>query len=303
MTSGLVQVGKRTLKLTNLDKVLYPESDFTKGQVVDYYRRIAAVLIPHLKDRPLTLKRYPNGVGDPFFYEKRCPSHKPDWVRTAHIWSDSNNDFVDYCLVNDVPTLMWVANLASIELHTLLSRHKTPTRPTMMVFDFDPGPPAGLAECIPVALRMRDVLAHLNLQSFIKTSGGKGLHLYVPLNTPRTTFDQTKSTSRAFAQLLERDDPKRITTVMRRDLRPGKVFIDWSQNDAHKTTACVYTLRALPRPTVSAPLAWEELEEIRTPKQAQRLTFETPDVLRRVDEIGDLFAPLETLKQRLPALA
>jgi bifunctional non-homologous end joining protein LigD len=295
-----VQVGRRRVTLTNLDKVLYPAADFTKGQVVDYYRRVGSVLLPHLKDRPVTLKRYPNGVAGPFFYEKRCPSHRPEWVRTAHLWSEHNDDYLDYCLVNDLPTLTWVANLAAIELHVLLSKHRAPARPTAMVFDLDPGPPAGIAECVPVALRLRDVLAGVGLESWVKTSGGKGLHVYVPLNGGRATFARTKAVARAVAELLERDDPRRVTTVMRRDARPGKVFIDWSQNDGHKTTACAYTLRAHARPTVSCPVGWEELEAVRTPRQAAALTFEAADVVQRVEELGDLFGPTLSLKQSLP---
>jgi bifunctional non-homologous end joining protein LigD len=303
MSSTLVQLGSKTLKFSNLDKLLYHAAEFTKGQVIDYYRRIAPLLLPHLKDRPLTLKRYPNGVDSPFFYEKRCPSHKPDWVKTAHLWSDSNKGYVDYCLVNDLPTLLWVANLASIELHVLLSKAKHQHRPTTMVFDLDPGPGVTLRECAAVGIRMRDFLAQLNLQSFPKTSGGKGLHLYVPLNHPRVTFDDTKSTSRAIAMTLEKDDPTRITSNMRKDLRKGKVFIDWSQNDDHKTTAAPYTLRALSQPFVSMPITWEEVESLTEPARRNAppaLQFTAPEALARAEEHGDLFAPLLTLRQTLP---
>jgi bifunctional non-homologous end joining protein LigD len=307
MPPTLVQLGRKTLKLSNLDKLLYPAADFTKGQVIDYYRQISPILLPHLKDRPLTLKRYPDGVDSLFFYEKRCPAHKPDWVKTAHIWSDSNNIYVDYCLINDLPTLLWVANLASIELHVLLSKAKSPNRPTTMVFDLDPGPGVTLQDCATIALRMRDLLSHIHLQSFPKTSGGKGLHLYVPLNHPRVTFDQTKSTSRAIAMTLEKDDPARVTSNMRKDLRKNKVFIDWSQNDDHKTTAAPYTLRALAQPFVSTPLTWEEIESLTLPGSSKRrraaqpmLQFTAPQLLSRVTTLGDLLSPLLTLRQALP---
>lgn len=298
----LVRIGSRRVRLTNLDKVLYPAADFTKGQVLDYYRRVAPAILPHLRGRPLTLKRYPDGVDAPSFYEKRCPSHKPDWVRTARLWSDRNDDWVDYCLVPDLAALLWVANLAAIELHVLLGRAAAPGRPTSMVFDLDPGPPAGLRDCARVALRLRDLLASLGLRCLAKTSGGNGLHVYVPLNT-RTTFERTKAVSRALASLLERDDPRRVTTNMRRDLRPGRVFIDWGQNDAHKTTACAYTLRARPWPTVSCPVAWDEVEPAaRRRRDADRLSFDAPAVVDRVERLGDLFASVLDVRQALPGV-
>lgn len=292
-------IGRRTVPVSNLDKILYPSAKFTKGNVIDYYRQIAPVLLPHLKNRPLTLKRYPNGVDQPFFYEKMCPSHRPDWVATARVETTSRP--VDFCLANDAATLVWVANLASLELHTLLSRKNNLDRPTMMVFDHDPGEGADLLDCIRVALRFREMLQHFGLESFAKTSGGKGLHLYVPLNTP-VTFEQTKSFSLAIAQLLEKEDPKHVTTNMRKELRTGKVFVDWSQNDRHKTTVCVYSLRARTRPTVSTPVEWDELERALRKKDAASLAFETVDVLKRFAKKGDLFEPILALKQKLPKL-
>ncbi len=225
MTSAATQlsIGRRRLRLTNLDKVLYPHAGFTKGDAIDYYRQIAPVILKHLKGRPLTLKRYPDGVSAPFFYEKNCPLHKPDWVSTATVPGRTGE--VHYCLIDHAATLVWVANLASLELHTLLSRADDLDRPTMMVFDLDPGPPAGLLDCLPLALRLRDMLGSLGLKSFGKTSGGRGFHLYVPLNTP-VTFDQTKHFSHALAMLLERAEPKRVTSTMRKDLRGGRVFVD-----------------------------------------------------------------------------
>src|SRR4051812_12405081 len=239
-TGSKVRVGRREVSVSNLDKVLYPASGFTKGEAISYYTRIAPVLMPHLKGRPLTLKRYPNGVEGEHFYEKMCPAYRPDWVATTRV--KTTNRQIDFCVVEDAATLVWVANLASLELHTLLSRQEDVLRPTMMVFDHDPGEGVGLLECVKVALKFRDMLSRLGLESYAKTSGGKGLHLYVPLNTP-VTFEETKAFSHAIAQVLEREQPESVTTVMRKDLRRGKVFLDWSQNDRHKTTVCAYSLR------------------------------------------------------------
>src|ERR1700720_31189 len=247
----LVVEGKK-LSVSNLEKVLYPKVGFTKGQVVDYYIRIAPVLLPHLKDRPLTMKRYPDGVEGEFFYEKNCPSHRPSWVKTAKVWSEGNNRTMEYCLANDLPTLVWAANRADLELPTSLSRKRKIDRPTMMVFDLDPGPPADIVQCCQVGLWLRDLLAKLKLKSFAKTSGSKGLQVYVPLNTS-VTFNQTKDLSRALAQHLETDRADLVTSNMSKAVRKGKVFVDWSQNDEHKTTICVYSLRAREEPTVSTP--------------------------------------------------
>jgi bifunctional non-homologous end joining protein LigD len=299
-TSTLVKIGKRQVALSNLNKVLYPDAGFTKADVIAYYRAIAPVLLPHLEDRPLTLKRYPNGVDDKFFYEKRCPSHKPEWVETAKVWSESNDEHMFFCLANDVPTLVWVANLASIELHTFLSKRPDVTRPTSFVLDLDPGPPATILDCIPVALRLRELLDKLKLQCLVKTSGGKGLHIWVPLNT-EVTFERTKEFARLVAITLERHDPKHVTSNMRKDLRPGKIFIDWSQNDEHKTTVSVYSLRARQRPTVSTPLTWKEIESASRHRNPAKLTFEAKDALKRVEKLGDLFEPVLRMKQRLPA--
>ena len=294
-----VKIGAKRIDLSNLDKVLYPQVGFTKGQVIDYYMRIAPAILPHLKARPLTLKRYPNGVDNLFFYEKRCPVHRPQWVTTGKVWSEGNNDYINYCLVEDKATLVWLANIACLELHTLLSKVSDVATPTSMVFDLDPGPPANILDSIRVGLQMREVLARLNLKSFPKTSGSKGLHLWVPLNTP-TTFDRTKHFSHAIALMFERQHPKQVVSNMRKDLRKGKVFVDWSQNDEHKTTACAYTLRAKEEPTVSTPVTWDELEAALDRRDPNRLVFRTDDVLERVKEKGDLFAPVLKLKQRLP---
>ena len=294
-----LMVGRRRVDLSNLQKVLYPEVGFTKGQVVDYYLRISPYMLPHLKDRPLTLKRYPNGVDQMFFYEKRCPVHRPDWVTTGKVWSEGNNDYISYCVVNDPATIVWLANLACLEMHTLLSKLPKVETPTSMVFDLDPGPPANILDSIRIGLLMRDVLARVGLQSFAKTSGSKGLHLWVPLNTA-VTFDQTKQFAHAIALLMEREHPKEALSMMSKAQRKGKVFIDWSQNDDHKTTACVYTLRAKSQPTVSTPVSWDELESALKKRDPDRVSFTADQTLKRVEKLGDLFAPVLKLKQKLP---
>jgi bifunctional non-homologous end joining protein LigD len=289
----------RKLPVSNLNKVLYPKVGFTKGQVIDYYIRIAPVLLPHLKDRPLTMKRYPNGVEGEFFYEKNCPSHRPSWVKTAKVWSHGNQRDMFFCLAQDLPTLVWAANLADLELHTSLAKKKDVAKPTMMVFDLDPGPPANIVQCCQVGFWLRDLLAEMNLQSWAKTSGSKGLQLYVPLNTP-ATFDQTKALSRALAEYLEREHPELVVHRMLKSLRGGKVLVDWSQNDEHKTTVNVYSLRAKERPTVSTPVTWDEVAGCLKKKDPEMLTFTSDQVLERVDQMGDLFEPVQTLKQKLP---
>jgi bifunctional non-homologous end joining protein LigD len=294
----LIVAGKR-LPVSNLNKVLYPKAGFTKGQVIDYYIRIAPVLLPHLKDRPLTMKRYPNGVDAEFFYEKNCPAHRPKWVKTAKVWSEGNNRTMDYCLAQDLPTLVWAANLADLELHTSLARKQNVARPTMMVFDLDPGPPADIVQCCQVGLWLRDLLAQMKLKSFAKTSGSKGLQVYVPLNTP-VTFDQTKDLSRALAQHLEHEHGDLVLSKMAKALRKGKVFVDWSQNDEHKTTICVYSLRARDEPTVSTPVKWDEVQTCLKKKDPNLLKFRCEKTLARVAKFGDLFEPVEKLKQKLP---
>jgi bifunctional non-homologous end joining protein LigD len=292
-----VEVEGRELSLSNLDKVMYPETGFTKGQVIDYYTRIAPVLLPHLHDRPLTLKRYPNGVEGGHFYEKQCPSHRPDWVRSEPVGLSSKT--IDFCICDDLPTLVWLANLADLELHPSLSKVPEVERPTLMAFDLDPGAGTGLAECCEVALLLRDALSALGLESFPKTSGSKGIQVYVPLNIDDVDYDHgTKLISNALARHLETAHPKLIVSSQRKELRKNKVLIDWSQNDEHKTTVGVYSLRARERPTVSTPLAWDEVEA----GDPDALVFDADDVLARVEEHGDLFAPVEELEQRLPDL-
>ena len=298
-----VSVGGRELSLSNLDKVLYPETGFTKGQVIGYYQAIASALLPHLAQRPLTLKRYPNGVEGQFFYEKRCPSHRPPWMATAAVWSGRTKGAVNYCLVDELASLVWVANTASLELHPSLSRAPDIAQPTMVVFDLDPGPPATLVECCRIGLRLRELLAGMGLESFAKTSGSKGLQLYVPLNTT-VAYDGdrgTKGFAFAVAQLFEKRYPTEVVSSMKKDLRSGKVLIDWSQNDQHKTTVSVYSLRARPRPTVSTPVTWEEVESTASGDDPGVLVFEADDVVGRVAHLGDLFAPLNGLEQQLPS--
>jgi bifunctional non-homologous end joining protein LigD len=295
----VVDVEGKRLKLSNLDKVLYPAANFTKGQVIDYYVRIAPVLLPHLRGRPMTMKRYPNGVNGMFFYEKNCPSHRPEWVKTAKVWSEGNNRWMDYCLFDDIATLVWAANLADLELHGSLSLGKDILRPTFIVFDLDPGPPANIVQCCQVGLWVRDLFAKLKLQSFAKTSGSKGLQVYVPLFTP-VTYDDTKPFAHELARMLERQHPQLVVSDMKKSLRTGKVFVDWSQNDDHKTTVCVYSLRAKERPTVSTPVRWEEVEKCLATGDPNSLVFEAGAVLERMKSHGDLFEPVLKLKQKLP---
>jgi bifunctional non-homologous end joining protein LigD len=300
--SQVVEVDGKKLKLSNLDKVLYPATGFTKGQVIDYYVRIAPVLLPHFAGRPLTLKRYPEGVDQEHFYEKNAPAHKPEWVKTVAIWSEGNRRNVNYVLADDLPTLVWVANLASLELHPSLSLAKDIYCPSMMVFDLDPGPPANLVQCAQVGIWLREIFEHFGLRSFPKTSGSKGLQIYVPLNTP-TTYEATKPFANALARWLENEHRDLVVSDMKKALRVGKVLVDWSQNDEHKTTIGVYSLRARERPTVSTPVKWEEVERALRKKDASLLGFEAGDVLKRVEKMGDLFEPVLTLKQMLPKLA
>jgi bifunctional non-homologous end joining protein LigD len=297
-----VDIEGRHLKLSNLDKVLYPEAGFTKGQVIDYYVRIAPVLLPHLRGRPLTMKRYPNGVGGMFFYEKNCPSHRPDWVKTVKVWSEGNNRWMDYCLIDDLPTLVWAANLADLELHTSLSLGKDVLQPSFLVFDLDPGAPANIVQCCRVGVWVRDMFSKLGLQSCAKTSGSKGLQIYVPLNTT-VTYDQTKPFAHELARMLERQHPELVVSDMKKALRTGKILVDWSQNDDHKTTVCVYSLRAKEQPTASTPVRWSEVENCLKSGDPKLLVFDSDEVLTRAKKYGDLFEPVLKLKQKMPSLA
>jgi bifunctional non-homologous end joining protein LigD len=300
--STVVEIEGKHLKLSNLEKVLYPATGFTKGQVIDYCARIAPVLLPHLKDKPLTMKRYPGGVNEEFFFEKNAPKHRPEWVKTAPIWSYGNKRNVNYILANDLATLVWIANLASLELHPSLSLATNIKCPTMIVFDLDPGAPANIVQCAQVGMWLRKIFEHFGLQSFPKNSGSKGLQIYIPINTP-TTYEETKPFAHALARLLEEEHPELVVSDMKKAIRTGKVLVDWSQNDEHKTTISVYSLRARERPTVSTPLKWEEVEKLLKKKDPDLLVFEAPQVLERADKFGDLFEPVLKLKQKLPKLA
>jgi bifunctional non-homologous end joining protein LigD len=294
------EVGRHKLRLSNLEKVLYPATGFRKQDVLQYYARIAPVILPHMRDRPLTLKRYPNGVEGEFFYQKTCPPNRPSWLQTTDVWSEGRNDNIRYCMGNDLESLVWLANTGNLEIHTFLHRRQDVFRPDMVVFDLDPGPPANVIQCCEVALLVRDHVKSMGLQSFVKVSGSKGMQLYIPLHTP-VTYDETKPFAHKLSVDLEMEHRKLIVSKMRKDLRVGKVLIDWSQNDDHKTTVCVYSLRAKREPYVSTPVTWKEVEEGVDHRKPERLFFTTDQALERVDRLGDLFAPVLKLKQKLPA--
>jgi bifunctional non-homologous end joining protein LigD len=297
--TSTIEIEGRPLKLSSLDKVFYPAVGFTKAQVIDYYVRVAPVLLPHLRNRPITLKRYPEGVNGMFFYEKSCPKYRPEWLQTTAVWSEGRGENIDYCMLQDVASLVWAANLADLELHTSLSVAKDVMQPTILAFDLDPGPPANIVQCCQVGLWLKDLFESLGLQTYPKTSGSKGLQVYVPLNTP-VTYDVTKPFAHAVARMLEDAHPELIVSDMKKALRTNKVFVDWSQNDDHKTTVTVYSLRAKERPSVSTPLEWSEVEKCLKKKDAESLVFLTDQVLKRVEEKGDLFADVLKLKQKLP---
>jgi len=299
-----LDVEGRTIKLSNPDKVLYPQTGFTKRDLVGWCMAIAPVLLPHLRDRPLTLKRYPDGVEGRFFYEKQAPRHRPDWVETVGVHSRHSRREIDYVLCQDLPTLVWLANLADLELHPSLAKAGAIERPTALAFDLDPGEPATIVECCEIALALRGLFEQLGLRAFPKTSGSKGLQVYVPLNDPAASYDATKPFAHAVAHLFEQQRPELVVSDMRKagGERAGKVLIDWSQNDEHKTTVSVYSLRARERPTVSTPVTWDEVAACRDAGDPELLRFEHDAVLARVAAHGDLFAEVATLRQALPAL-
>jgi len=290
-----VEIDGHRLAVTNLEKVLYPLVGFTKAQVIDYYARIAPVMLPHIRDRGITLRRWPDGVTADSFFEKRCPSHRPGWVGTC-LGPGDRRGGIEYCRIDSIGALVWTANLAALEIHSPMARGADIDSPTMLVFDLDPGAPATVIECCLVALEIRDVLDTVGLASFAKTSGSKGLQLYVPLNTPHE-HDHASDFALAVAQLLEKKMPALVLSHMNRKLRKGKVFIDWSQNSRHKTTIAPYSMRGKDRPTVSTPLTWDEVAD---GGDGEVLGFETDEVLERVDELGDLFADTVVLRQELP---
>jgi len=301
VTKQSLDIDGTKVEVTNLQKIFYPKPGFTKGDVIDYYVRISPVLLPHLKERPITLKRYPDGVEGFFFYEKKCPTHRPKWIKTTKV-DKSEGGEINYCVINDLPSLVWAANLADLELHTFL--HKAPAlqRPTALAFDLDPGPPADIVLCCQVGLWLKGVFDALKMESFAKTSGSKGLQVYIPINSA-VTYEKTKAFSHAIAELLESQSPEIVVSKMQKSLRSGKVLVDWSQNDDHKTTVNVYSLRAKDYPTVSTPVTWEEVEAAVRRRNATSLSFDSKEVLKRVEKMGDLFGPVLTLKQKLPPVS
>jgi bifunctional non-homologous end joining protein LigD len=292
-----VEVEGRRLRLTNLQKVLYPASGFTKGEVIHYYTQVAAVMLPHLHDRPVTMLRLPDGVTGEQFFEKRCPGHRPPWLPTVPLDADSE---IAACSIDEPAALVWTANLAALELHTPQARAADPWQPSAIVFDLDPGPDCDLGDCARVALDLRDLLRQLDLDAAVKTSGSKGLHLSVGIR-PSVDDEHTKGFALALGKVLESRDSKRVTTNMAKDQRGGKVFVDWSQNDRHKTTVCAYSLRATEVPGVSTPVSWDEVGTA-SDGDAASLAFTPDDVLARIDELGDLYAASLTGAQELPDL-
>jgi len=296
----IAEVEGRKIFLSNLEKNLYPAYGFTKAHILDYYSRISGFMLPHLKERALTLKRYPEGVDRDYFFEKRCPVHRPSWVPTATV--AYGDDPMTVCLVNNLDTLVWVGNLASLELHVPLARVYSPETPDSMVFDLDPGDGADILDCARVALMLKDMLSGLNLACCAKTSGKKGLHVYVPLNRKDVTFEDTKKFTKAAAKALEKTDPGLVTSAMAKELRKNKVFINWSQNDSSKTMICVYSLRAREKPTVSFPLSWEELGELSKGGNPGRFDVLHSEALTRLEKQGDLFRDMMSTEQKLPYL-
>lgn len=295
-----LNIGSRDVEVSRLDKVFYPKTGLTKGGVIDYYVRVSEMLLPHLEGRPITLKRYPDGVEGGFFYEKRCPAYRPKWVATAPVWSEHHGEDIHYCVIGDLASLVWAVNLGDLEIHTFLARVEDMDRPTSIVFDLDPGAPADILHCARAAFWLREILTRFHLECFVKTSGSKGLQVYVPLNAP-VTYAETKGFARRVAEEMTREHPESIVAKMEKRLRAGKVFVDWSQNDRHKTTVCVYSLRARERPTVSAPVDWREVKIATDKKDRERLTFDGDAVLKRAKARGDLFEPVLIMKQHLPS--
>ena len=293
-----LEVGGRRLAIRNLDRVIFPLTGTTKGELLDYYVRIAGTMLPHLRDRLLHMHRYPEGVEGPRFWQKGCPDHRPEWMPTAPVWSRDKAANIHFCVVNELAALLWAVNIGSIELHTSLHQRDDLHRPTVLAFDLDPGEGVGLVQCCEVALRLRDLFSGLGLDAVPKTSGSKGLQVYVPLNTD-VDYAITKPTTRTIAELLEAQTPDAVVSRMAKALRPGKVLVDWSKNTEHKSMVCAYSVRARQRPTVSTPLQWDEVEGAVDRGDAASLVFEMDEVVERVAEHGDLFAPVLTARQEL----
>ena len=303
-TSRQVEIEGRELKLTNVEKVLYPQAGFTKGEMIDYYVKVAPAMIPHLSGRAVTLRRFQEGVEDldAAFFEKRCPKHRPKWVKTASVEAGPRAGKIDFCVCDGLPTLVWMAQLATVEFHPSLSKARAPKRPSVLAFDLDPGPPADIVDCCRVALRLRDLFGHFDVQSFPKTSGSKGMQVYVPLNSKKVNYEKTKPMAKAIAQLLEKQTPDKVVSKMKKVERENKVFVDWSQNHERKTTIAVYSLRARERQTASTPVTWDEVAEVADSGDKSKLVFESDMVLDRIEKHGDLFAPVLELEQELPDL-
>jgi bifunctional non-homologous end joining protein LigD len=293
-----LDIAGRRLQIRNLDRVVFPRTGTTKAELLDYYVRVGDVMLPHLRDRLLHMHRYPEGVEGPRFWQKQCPEHRPPWVSTTPVYSRDKRANIDYCVIEDLAGLLWAVNVGSIELHTSLHTRDDLHRPTALAFDLDPGEGVDVVGCAEVALWLRDLLAGIGLCALAKTSGSKGLQVYVPLNTG-VTYAQTKAAARAIAETIETRYPDRVVSRMARALRPGKVLIDWGQNTEHKSMVCAYSVRARERPTVSTPVTWDEVQDAVAAQDASLLVFELGDVLERVADRGDLFAPVLTTEQRL----
>jgi bifunctional non-homologous end joining protein LigD len=301
-TSGDLDVGGRRLSIRHLDRVIFPRTGTTKGELLDYYARIGDVMLPHLRDRLLHMHRYPEGVEGPRFWQKDCPDFRPEWMPVAPVWSSDKGESIDYCVVNELAALVWAVNIGSIELHTSLHLQTDMHRPTVLAFDLDPGEGVGMAECCAVGLRLREMFERLDMRAFPKTSGSKGLQVYVPLNCD-VTYAETKPVARRIAELLEAEAPDQVVSRMARDLRAGKVLVDWSQNTEHKSMVCAYAVRAKERPTVATPLTWDEVEAVAGGGDPTSLVFEIDAVRERAEGDGDLFADVLTLQQDLRGLA
>ncbi|HEV2058994.1 MAG TPA: non-homologous end-joining DNA ligase [Solirubrobacteraceae bacterium] len=301
--AGAIEVGGHGLRIGNLDRVVFPRAGVTKGAVLDYYVRVGDAMLPHLRERLLHMHRYPEGVEGPRFWQKGCPEHRPEWMAIAPVWSQAKQANIDYCVVNELAGLLWAVNIGSIELHTSLHRRDVMHRPTVLAFDLDPGEGVDVLGCGAVALRLRALLAGAGLRGLVKTSGSKGLQVYVPLNDEQVTYAQTKPLAKAIAQALEAESPGEVISRMARDERRGRVLVDWGQNTEHKSMVCAYSVRAKERPTVSTPVRWEEVEAAVADDDRGALVFEMRDVLERIERHGDLFAGVLTAKQDLARLA
>ena len=303
-TSRQVEIEGRELKLTNVEKVLYPKSGFTKGEMIDYYVKVAPVMIPHLSGRAVTLRRFPEGVEDldAAFFEKRCPKHRPKWVKTATVEAGPRAGKIDFCVCDGLPTLVWMAQLATVEFHPSLSKARAPKRPGVLAFDLDPGPPADIVDCCRVAIRLRDLFGHFGVKCFPKTSGSKGMQVYVPLNSKKVNYEVTKPFAKAIAQLLEKQTPDLVISKMKKVERERQGLRRLVPEPRRKTTIAVYSLRAREQPTASTPITWDEVEEVADSGDKSKLVFEADAVIDRIERHGDLFAPVLELEQEVPDL-